>query len=188
MGEDDDIDALVAAVSRDEAGALDRLVEAIYPELRRLAHAQLLRERDGHTLSTTAIVNEAYLRLADGRPQWNDRRHFLRAAGLVMRHLLVDYARQRGAGKRGGGLSPITLVDGSAAIQDDSVAVIALDDALKELGAIDPRLEQVMECRYFAGLDITQTAEALGVSTRSVERDCQRARAYLLQALQADDS
>lgn len=188
MGEDDGIDALVAAARRDEHGALERLIEAIYPELRRLAHAQLLRERDGHTLSTTAIVHEAYLRLADGGAQWNDRKHFLRAAGMVMRHLLVDYARQRGAGKRGGGAPPITLVDDAGATQDDSVAVIALDDAIRELGKIDPRLEQVMECRYFAGLDIGQTAEALGMSTRSVERDCQRARAYLLQAMQADDS
>lgn len=188
MDDPDAIDALVAAARRAEPGAMERLIEAVYPQLRRMAHAHLARERDGHTLSTTAIVNEAYLRLAAGDGVWNDRRHFLRAAGMVMRHLLVDYARQRGSGKRGGGLGPVTLADDVGATADDNVAVIALDDALKSLGAIDPRLEQVMECRYFAGLSAAETAEALGMSVRTVERECQRARGYLLQAMGADEA
>jgi RNA polymerase sigma factor (TIGR02999 family) len=188
MDDPDAIDALVTAARRAESGAMERLIEAVYPQLRRMAHAHLARERDGHTLSTTAIVHEAYLRLAAGDAGWNDRRHFLRAAGMVMRHLLVDYARQRGSGKRGGGLGPVTLTDDVGATADDNVAVIALDDALKGLGAIDPRLELVMECRYFAGLSAAETAEALGMSVRTVERECQRARGYLLQAMDADET
>lgn len=187
MTEKEDIDALIAAVRRSDAGALDELIRAIYPELRRLARFHLAGERQGHTLSTTAIVHEAYLRLAAGNGEWKDRRHFLRAAGLVMRHLLVDYARQRGSGKRGGGVAPITLADEAFATEDDSVAVIALDDALRGLADIDPRLERVMECRFFAGLSVEETAEALGTSVRSVERDCQRAKAYLLQAMETDE-
>ena len=116
-----------------------------------------------------------------------DRRHFLRAASAVMRHLLVDHARQREAAKRGSGLRAVTLTDAGPATEDDSVAVIALDDALKDLARIDPRLEQVMECRYFAGLSVGETAEALGMSERTVEREVLRARGYLRRALQADD-
>ena len=186
MGDPDAIDALIAAVRRSEPGAMDRLIEASYPELRRLAHIHLAQERDGHTLSTTAIVHEAYLRLARGNAAWTDRRHFLRASGMVMRHLLVDYARQRRSGKRGSGAERLTLADDLRAIDDDSLAVIALDDALRELAEVDPRLEQVMECRYFAGLSVAETAEALGMSVRTVERECQRARGYLLQAMNAD--
>jgi RNA polymerase sigma factor (TIGR02999 family) len=187
MADNPDIAALLEAASRAERGAMDELVRVIYPDLRRIAHFHLVKERPGHTLNTTAIVHEAYLRLAAGRPHWNDRRHFLRAASAVMRHLLVDHARQREAAKRGNGLRPVTLTDAGPATEDDSVAVIALDDALKDLARIDPRLEQVMECRYFAGLTVGETAEALGLSERTVEREVLRARAYLRRALQADD-
>ena len=186
MAESPDIAALLEAVGRSERGAMDELVRVIYPDLRRIAHFHLVKERPGHTLNTTAIVHEAYLRLAGGNPNWNDRRHFLRAASAVMRHLLVDHARQREAAKRGSGLRPVTLTDSGPATEDDSVAVIALDDALKELARIDPRLEQVMECRYFAGLSVGETAEALGMSERTVEREVLRARGYLRRALQAD--
>jgi RNA polymerase sigma factor (TIGR02999 family) len=187
VAESPDIAALLEAVGRSERGAMDELVRVIYPDLRRIAHFHLVKERPGHTLNTTAIVHEAYLRLAAGRPNWSDRRHFLRAASAVMRHLLVDHARQRDAAKRGGGLQSMTLTDAGPATEDDSVAVIALDDALKELARIDPRLEQVMECRYFAGLSVGETAEALGMSERTVEREVLRAKGYLRQALQADD-
>ena len=183
MGDDEHIEALLEAVRRSDRGAMDGLVRAIYPELRRLAHLHLARERRGHTLNTTAVVHEAYLRLAAGDVQWNDRRHFLRAAGTVMRHLLVDYARQRRSEKRGGGHLPVTLTEEGCATEDDSLAVIALDNALKELADIDPRLELIMECRYFAGLSVDETAEALGMSVRSVEREWQRAKGYLLSAM-----
>lgn len=186
MTESLDIAALLEAVGRSEHGAMDELVRVIYPDLRRIAHFHLVKERPGHTLNTTAIVHEAYLRLAGGNANWNDREHFLRAASAVMRHLLVDYARQHEAAKRGSGLRPLTLTDAGPATDDDSVAVIALDDALRQLSRIDPRLEQVMECRYFAGLSTRETAEALGMSERAVEREVLRAKGYLHRALQSD--
>lgn len=180
------ISDLLAAVDRGEPGALDDLVAAVYPELKRLAHFQLAGERPGHTLNTTAIVHEAFVRLASGDGKWNDRGHFLRAASTVMRHLLVDHARKKRAEKRGAGQMPLTLEDDRYATEDDSLAVLALDNALKDIAEIDPRLEQIIECRYFAGLSVNDTAEALGMAVRTVERDWQRAKAYLLQAMDAN--
>jgi RNA polymerase sigma factor (TIGR02999 family) len=180
------IPELLAAVDRGEPGALDQLVAAVYPELKRLAHFQLTSERPGHTLNTTAIVHEAFLRLASGDGKWSDRGHFLRAASTVMRHLLVDHARKKRAEKRGAGQMPLTLEDDRCATDDDSLAVLALDSALKDIAEIDPRLEQIIECRYFAGLSVNDTAEALGMAVRTVERDWQRAKAYLLKAMETD--
>jgi RNA polymerase sigma factor (TIGR02999 family) len=180
------ISALLAAVDRGEPGALDELVAAVYPELKRLAHFQLTGERPGHTLNTTAIVHEAFLRLASGDGRWKDRGHFLRAASTVMRHLLVDHARKKRAEKRGSGQAPLTLEDDRYATDDDSLAVLALDNALRDIAEIDPRLEQIIECRYFAGLSVNDTAEALGMAVRTVERDWQRAKAYLLKAMDAN--
>jgi RNA polymerase sigma factor (TIGR02999 family) len=184
--ENSNISVLLAAVDRGEPGALDELVAAVYPELKRLAHFQLAGERPGHTLNTTAIVHEAFVRLASGDGRWNDRGHFLRAASTVMRHLLVDHARKKRAEKRGAGQAPLTLEDDRYATEDDSLAVLALDNALRDIAEIDPRLEQIIECRYFAGLSVNDTAEALGMAVRTVERDWQRAKAYLLQAMEAN--
>jgi RNA polymerase sigma factor (TIGR02999 family) len=184
--ENSNISVLLAAVDRGEPGALDELVAAVYPELKRLAHFQLAGERPGHTLNTTAIVHEAFVRLASGDGKWNDRGHFLRAASTVMRHLLVDHARKKRAEKRGAGQAPLTLEDDRYATDDDSLAVLALDNALKDIAEIDPRLEQIIECRYFAGLSVNDTAEALGMAVRTVERDWQRAKAYLLKAMDAN--
>lgn len=186
MPEPDDFEALLSAVGRSEPGALDRLIAAVYPELKRLARFHLARERPGHTLNTTAIVHEAYLRMAAGKPLWADRKHFLRAAATVMRHLLVDHARQRDAGKRGGGVHAVTLGDLGPASDDDSLAVIALDDALRDMAGLDPRLVEIVECRYFGGLSTAETAEALDLSVRTVERELQRARGYLVQAMETD--
>lgn len=191
MSDDDDkkkMSELLAAADRGEGGALDRLVEAVYPELKRLAHFQLARERPGHTLNTTAIVHEAFVRLSSGDGKWNDRAHFLRAASTVMRHLLVDHARKKRAEKRGSGNAPLTLEEDRSAAGDDGLAVIALDDALGDIAKIDPRLEKIIECRYFAGLSVADTAEALGMAVRTVERDWQRAKAYLLEAMEPDAS
>jgi RNA polymerase sigma factor (TIGR02999 family) len=185
---DKKLSELLAAVDRGEAGALDRLVEAVYPELKRLAHFQLALERPGHTLNTTAIVHEAYVRLSSGDGKWNDRGHFLRAASTVMRHLLVDHARKKRAEKRGSGNAPLALEEDRFTAGDDGLAVIALDDALHDIAEIDPRLEKIIECRYFAGLSVTDTAEALGMAVRTVERDWQRAKAYLLEAMEPDAS
>lgn len=182
----EDIEALLAAVRGREHGAMDRLIEAVYPELKRLAHFQLAGERPGHTLSTTVIVHEAYLRIAAGNARWADRRHFLRAAATVMRHLLVDHARQRDAGKRGGGVAPIALGDEAHATEDEGVAVIALDGALRGMAELDPRLEQIVECRCFAGLSVSDTADALGMSVRTVEREWRRAKGYLLRAMDSE--
>ena len=184
---DNRVPTLLAAVERGDQNALEELVIAVYPELKRLAHMQLVKERPDHTLDTTAIVHEAFLRLAGGRNRWADRGHFLRAASTVMRHLLVDHARKRAAGKRGDGRVPITLEDERAASDDDSLAVLALDHAIDEVAKIDPRLGQIIECRYFAGLSVAETAEALGVGVRTVERDWQRAKAYLLDAMESNE-
>jgi RNA polymerase sigma factor (TIGR02999 family) len=180
------VSELLAALDRGEVGALDRLIEAVYPELKRLAHFQLALERPGHTLNTTAIVHEAYMRLSGGDGKWNDRGHFLRAASTVMRHLLVDHARRKNAEKRGSGAAPLTLEEERFSVVDEGLAVIALDDALKDIAEIDPRLERIIECRYFAGLSVADTAEALDMAVRTVERDWQRAKAYLLEAMEPD--
>lgn len=178
---------LLEAVDRGDEGALEALVAGIYPELKRLAHSQLACERPDHTLNTTAIVHEAFIRLASGSGSWSDRGHFLRAAATVMRHLLVDYARKRNAGKRGGGIVPLSLQDEFSGTDDDTVAVLALDCAMQEVAAIDPRLEHIIECRCFAGLTVKETAKALDISVRSVERDWQRARGYLAVAMETNE-
>lgn len=180
-----DIETLLRAVEAEEPGALDLLIQAIYPDLKRLAHFQLGRERPGHTLNTTEIVHEAFLRLAtNDKKGWTGRNHFMRAAARVMRHLLVDYARQRNTTKRGNGMAALTLQDEHSFTADHSMAVLDLDAVMKDMSSIDPRLENVVECRYFAGLSVSETADALGISTRSVERDWQRARAYILTAME----
>jgi RNA polymerase sigma factor (TIGR02999 family) len=178
------IEVLLTAVERGDAGAMSELIGVIYPELKRIAHFQLVGERADHTLSTTAIVHEAYLRLVTQQPGWNDRRHFFRAAAAVMRHLLVDHARKRNAAKRGDGQVALSFDDQRVTTADDTVAVLALDDALRDIAAVDPRLVEIIECRYFAGLSVTETAEALGMAVRTVERDWQRARGYLLRAME----
>lgn len=183
-----DLAELLGALDRQEPGALETLVESLYPDLKRLAHFQLAGERADHTLNTTAIVHEAFVRLASGNPGWSDRAHFMRAAATVMRHLLVDHARKRAAAKRGSGNAPLTLEEERCAAEDDAVAVLALDNAMRGIADMDPRLERILECRYFAGLSVKETADALGMTVRTVERDWQRAKAYLLQAMEADDA
>lgn len=177
------ISRLLSAVEAGEAGAFDRLVAAVYPDLKRIAHFQLASERPGHTLSTTAIVHEAFIRLADSDARYSGRRHFLRAAAKVMRHLLVDHARQRNAQKRGDGVRALTLSEGVLPGVNDGLAVLQLESALEGMTEIDPAFEALVECRFFAGLSIKETAEALDSSVRTVERQWQRARAYLLEAM-----
>jgi RNA polymerase sigma factor (TIGR02999 family) len=186
IDEGDMIPRLLNALERGDPDALDRLVEAVYPDLKRMAHFQLAQERRGHTLNTTAIVHEAYLRIASGNRKWNDRKHFLRAAATVMRHLLVDHARRKRAEKRGAGDAPLPLDEERIGFGDDSLAVLVLNDALKSIAEIDPRLEQIIECRYFAGLTVRETSEALNMAVRTVERDCQRAKAYILEMMESD--
>jgi RNA polymerase sigma factor (TIGR02999 family) len=160
-------------------GDVDRLFPLVYDELRRLAHAQLRRERPGHTLGTTGLVHETYVRLVDqSRLDCHDRGRFLVAAACAMRRILVDYARRNQAARRGGGIVRLTLDDDQPAAERSEM-LLALDEALNRLGGLDPRLSQVVECRYFAGLTEQETADALKVTRRTVQRDWAKARGWL---------
>jgi RNA polymerase sigma factor (TIGR02999 family) len=163
-----------------DADALDRLLPLVYDELRRVARAHLRRERPGHTLQATALVHEAYLRLTGpGHPSPQNRTHFFALAARLMRQILVDHARQKQARKRGGGATVMTLHDGTPAPEIALVDLLALDGALVELTALDARLCQVVELKFFAGLSIDETAQALKVSTATIERDWTAAKAWL---------
>ncbi len=175
--------ALLAEAESGDRAAFNRLVEVVYPELKRLAHYQLAKERGNHTLSTTAIVHEAYERLAAGELNWVDKPHFMRTAARIMRHLLVDYARRRNADKRGAGEQLLTYEEDRVEGQSGQMAILKLEQALEELGEIDARMERVVECRVYAGLSVAETAEALGLAVRTVERDWQRARGYVNRAM-----
>jgi len=173
-------------------GAMDRLVPLVYADLSRIAHRQLGLESPGHTLSTTALVHEAYLRLVDQkRSQWADRSQFYAVASHVMRRVLVDRAQRRRADRRGGefGQRPIPLEvlesadDGSLATEQRADALLAVDEALDCLAKVDARQAQVIECRFFGGLTEAETAEAVGVTSRTVERDRVKARGWPFQEL-----
>ena len=159
--------------------AMDRLFPLVYEELRHLAHAQLRRERPGHSLGTTGLVHETYVRLVDQtRVEWRDRGHFLLVAAWAMRRILVDYARRNRAARRGGGSVRFTL-DADVPAAERSEMLLALDEALERLAALDRRLSQVVECRYFGGLTEQETADVLGVTRRTVQRDWAKARGWL---------
>ena len=178
------ITALLSAWTRGEESALAELTPIVHNELRRLARAFLRRERDGHTLQTDALVNEAYVRLVDlGRIPWRDRTHFFALAARLMRRILVDYARSRHYQKRGGGVQPVPLEvagDVSVARGED---LVALDDALGALARVDPRKAQVVELRYFGGLSVAEVAEMLAVSEQTVMRDWRLAKMWLMREL-----
>lgn len=164
--------------------AFDRLVPLVYEELRRLARGQLRRSPPNHTLDTTALVHEAYLKMAGQQGlALEDRQHFLAVTAHAMRQVLVDFARSRLAAKRGGGEKRVTLDEDSASLVTEAERVIDVDRALEKLRARNERLARVVECRYFAGLSEEETAEALGVSLRTAQRDWMRARAWLREAL-----
>lgn len=164
---------------------LSDLLPQVYGELLRIARHHLRRHRQGMTLNTTAVVHEAYLKLADGRGEWSDRAHFLALASRAMRQLIVDHARRRHAAKRGAGALHVTLSEAAEVANPPAIDPLEVEQALVELAALDPMLERVVECRFYAGLSVEETALALARSTRSVERDWARARAYLFLALQA---
>lgn len=166
----------------------DRLLPLVYDELRRVAHRQLGRERSGHTLSTTALVHEAYLRLVDQtRARWVDRAHFFAVAAGVMRRILVDYARRFRAAKRGGGVQPVDLDQVEVSLDERSEMLINLDEALGRLAELNPRLSRVVEYRFFGGMTEEETAEALGVTDRTVRRDWIKAKAWLSRELRASE-
>ena len=165
-----------------QADAFDKLVSLVYPELRRIARRQLRPWRPGLSLDTGAVVHEAYLKLVDQtKVEWQDRSHFFAIAARVMRQVIIDYARKRHAQKRGGGTVP--LGDREVAIQAQAANLLELNELLERLEAEHPRLLQVVECRFFAGYSEAETAKALGVSARTVERDWLRARVWLKGAM-----
>ena len=160
--------------------ALNRLMPLVYDELRRLASRHLRHERPGHTLQTTALVHEAYLKLIDQKKaNWQNRVQFFAAAAKVMRHILVDYARSRKAVKRGGDYCRLSLDEAMISAEDDDPDLLALDEALNELAAIDSQQSRVVELRVFGGLTVDDTAEALGISSRTVKREWSMAKAWL---------
>ena len=181
MGE---LTTLISQVRSGSDQALGRLYELLYAELHRIAHARL-RHADGSTLQTTGLINESYLRLVKlGQLQVADRAHFLAYAARTMRSIVVDVARERLAERRGGGATELTLDTTLAeSLAVDTTQIVRIHEALEELGTVDARLVQVVEMRFFAGLDEKEIAEALQVSTRTVERDWDKARAFLFAAL-----
>jgi RNA polymerase sigma factor (TIGR02999 family) len=177
-----ELSGLLADWSNEDPVARDALVALVYKELQRLAHHFMQGERANHTLQTTALVNEAYLRLTDlTRMQWRDRAHFFAMAATLMRRILVDHARDRARDKRGGGVVFTALDEQIAA--PSTIDVLALDEALERLAAIDPQHARIVELRYFAGLTIEETSEALGISPATVKREWTWARAWLYRQL-----
>lgn len=184
-------EALIALRHR-APGAMDRLMPLVYDELRGVAHRQLGAEPTGHTLSTTALVHEAYLQLVDqSRTEWQDRAQFFAIASRAMRRILIDYARRHRALRRGGRPDgappiPVSLDVAELPVAGRAEALLALDAALDRLGQVDPRVARVVECRFFAGLTEEETAVALGVSRRTVSREWVVAKGWLHQELSRD--
>ena len=180
---------LLRAWGDGDDAALEQLVPLVEAELRRLARAYMARERRGHTLQTTALVNEAFVRLTGARKlRWQDRAHFLGISARLMRRVLVDHARTRGYQKRGGGAFKTTLTEGLVVTREPSVDLVALDRALDKLATVDERKSRVVEMRFFGGLSVEETAEALHVSTDTIKRDWRLAKLWLLRELEGQRS
>jgi RNA polymerase sigma-70 factor (ECF subfamily) len=164
--------------------ALDRLVPLVYRELRRLAGYYMRRQRADHTLQTSALINEAYLRLIDHKNmRWENRAHFYAVAAQAMRRILVDHARSRGYQKRGGGALKVSFDEAVIGAEERAAELIALDDALQDLAGLDPRKCQIVELRYFGGLSVDETAAVVGVSAVTVMREWRSAKGWLLRAI-----
>lgn len=169
--------------------ALDQLMPLVYEELRRMANHYMRNERKGHTLQTSALVNEAYLRLVDHENiDWQNRSHFFGLAAQAMRRILVDHARSRNYQKRGGNAERVSLDEAANFAEERATELIALDEALQELAKLDPRKSRIVEMRYFGGLTGEETAEVLGISTATVARDWETAKAWLLRELSRTES
>ena len=179
-----EVTQLLVAWSHGDHTALDRLIPLVAAELHRLAHRYIQREPEGQTLQTTALVNEAYLRLVDAsRVAWQDRTHFFAVSANLMRRILVDFARTRESQKRGGGALAISLDEARVSVPPPSAGVIALDEALTTLAGFDPRAARIVELRYFGGLTVEETAEVIGISPRTVKREWATAKNWLLGEL-----
>ncbi len=182
-----DITQLLRAWGDGNQAALDRLTPLVYAQLRQAAHRYMARERRGHTLQTTALVNEVYLRLAKAREmRWQDRVHFFALSAQMMRRILTDHARARQYAKRGGGAQVVSLDEAPEVSPKPRADLVALDDALQRLAAVDERKSRVVELRYFGGLSVEETGEVLKVSPETVMRDWKLAKAWLLRELSGE--
>ena len=185
-----EITQLLMNWSQGDKAALDQLVPLVYPELRRLAKRRMDRESPAHTLQTSALINEAYLKLVDQQNvKWENRAHFFAVAAQVMRHILVDHARTRNYAKRGGGALKLPLDEAAAFTAQRAGQLIALDDALRDLAVLDERKSQIIELRFFGGLSLEETAEVLKISPSTVQREWRAAKAWLHHTMnKADES
>lgn len=179
---------LLVAWGRGDQQAFNRLMAQVQEELHRIAARYMAGERPGHDLQATALINEAYLRLVDWKDiQWADRAHFFAMAANMMRRVLVDHARRRDRAKRGGEAIHVSLVEAAHVPASDRADVLALDEALQQLDQLDPRKSRIVEMRFFGGLSLEETAEALDVSVATVRRDWSLARAWLFRELKVND-
>jgi RNA polymerase sigma-70 factor (ECF subfamily) len=178
-----DVTKLLAEWSKGDQTALETLMPLVYGELRRVAGRYLSREQRGHTLSPTALVHEAYLRLVTQKVPWQNRAHFFSVAAQMMRRILVDHARNRHSAKRGGGALTLELTEAVATPDSREIDLLALDDALHSLAKLDERQSRMVELRFFAGLSIEETSEVMGVSAPTVKREWASARAWLFREI-----
>ena len=183
-----EVTQLLSDWSGGDEGALGKLIQLVQPELHRLAHHYMSRERTGHTLQTTALLDEAYLRLVDNtKRNWQNRAHFVAAVAQLMRRIMVDHARQRHSLKRGSGALKVTLDDAALVTETRSEELLALDEALERLAVQDRRKSQIVELRYFGGLTTQEMAAFLKLSHRTVEREWNMAKAWLYRALSGEE-
>ena len=179
-----EVTQLLADWGKGDRSALDKLLPLVHAELRRIARRQMSQERPGHTLQATALVNEAYLKLAGQQGfEWQNRAHFFAVAAQVMRHILIDHARAHARDKRGGGAIQVSLDETAVLAEEQTEHLIALDEALRSLEVVDPRKSKIVELRYFGGLSIEETADVLNISPRTVRREWQRAKAWLYRLI-----
>ena len=179
-----EVTQLLADWGKGDRSALDKLFPLVQSELRRIAQRQMSQERPGHTLQATALVNEAYLKLAGQQGfDWHNRAHFFAVCAQVMRHILIDHARAHARDKRGGGAIQVSLNEALVVAEDQAAHFIALDEALRVLEGLDPQKSKIIELRYFGGLSIEEAAEVLNISPRTVRREWQRAKAWLYRMM-----
>jgi len=179
-----EVTQLLADWGKGDRSALDKLLPLVHSELRRIAQRQMSQERPGHTLQATALVNEAYLKLAGQQGfDWQNRAHFFAVCAQVMRHILIDHARAHARDKRGGGAVKVSLNDALVVADDQAGHFIALDEALRVLERLDPQKGKIVELRYFGGLSVDEAAEVMNISPRTVRREWQRAKAWLYRMM-----